>query len=156
MKRIVLGAALMLIPAMALAGDGVWTGGYGQGISEANVSNARGVTLRVACPDAALNRPNSVSIDVPNLRGGENKMVLTQITIGGRSAAIDFRRRVLDQNQVVYTWDAAGRQQHVFEELLFNLTHGGRTATVVMSTERFRESFPLQGARAALEACAAD
>jgi hypothetical protein len=156
MKRILLSAVLMLIPAAALAGDGVWTGGYGQGISEANVANARGVTLRVACPDAALNRAPSVSIDVPNLQGGETKTVTALVTIGGRSAAIDFRRRMLDQNQVVYSWDAAGRQRHVFEELLFNLTHGGRTVTVVMSTERFRETFPLQGARAALETCTAD
>jgi len=161
MKRFVLTAkvlslGLLLAPAAALAGDGVWTSGYGQGINEANVVNARGVTLRVACPDAALNWAPSVSIDVPNLQGGENATVTALVTISGRSAAIDFRRRVLDQNQVVYTWDGAGRQRRVFDELVFNMVHSGRRVSVVMSTERFRETFPLQGARAALEACAAD
>lgn len=156
MKRIALSVALLLTPAAALAGDGVWTSGYGQGITEANVVNARGVTLRVACPDAALNRAPSVSIDVPNLQGGENKTVTAQVTIGGRAAAIDFQRRVLDQNQVVYSWSAPGRQRHVFDELLFNMTHGGRSVSVVISPERLRETFPLQGARAALEACMAD
>ena len=156
MKRIALSVALLLTPAAALAGDGVWTSGYGQGISEANVVNARGVTLRVACPDAALNRAPSVSIDVPNLQGGETKTVLAQMTVGGRSAAIDFRRQVLDQNQVVYSWDVTARQRRTFDDLLFSLTHGGRTVNVVILSERLRETFPLQGVRAALEACAAD
>ncbi|KQS56404.1 hypothetical protein ASG17_10460 [Brevundimonas sp. Leaf363] len=147
---------MLLAPVAALAGDGVWTSGYGQGITEANVANARGVTLRVACTDAALNRAPSVSIDVPNLQGGDSKTVTAQVTIGGRAAAIDFQRRVRDQNQVVYSWDATGRQRHVFDELLFNMTHGGRTASIVLASERVRETFPLQGARTALQACMPD
>lgn len=155
MKRIALILALMLAPATALAADGVWTSGYGQGISEANVVNRDGVTLRVACPDAALERAPSVSLDVPGLEGGENRRVVTLINIGGRTVTLDFRRRVLDQNQVVYTWDATGQQRRIFDDLVFNLSRG-RSVTVGINSERIRETFPLSGARAALEACSAD
>lgn len=155
MKRIAVIFALMSVPAAALAGDRVWTSGHDAGITEANVVNRRGVTLRVACPDAALNKPPSLSLDVPDLEGGENKRVATLINVDGRSVTVDFHRRVLDQNQVVYTWDAAGQQRTVFDDVVFSLTHG-RSASVTINSERIRETFPLSGARAALEACSGD
>ena len=154
MKHLAVAIALICAPGAALAGDRVWSSHQQQGISTAHVVNAEGVTLRVDCPEAGQDRVPTISIASPGLEGGENKTVLTLITVGGRSASLDFRRRVLEQNEVVYTWDATA-QRPMFDQLLFALTRGGRTASVVMRTERFRQDFPLQGARAALEACAA-
>lgn len=140
---------MVLTGQMAHAEPGRWTGGYGQGIWEANVGNAGGRTLYVACPDAGLGRSSNVTLDVPGLTGGQNSSSQGLFIVDGRRIPWRFDWRVLDQGQVTINADAANGD---FRALVRALRRG-RTVVVSAPDWNVREDFVLTGSGAALSSC---
>ena len=146
--------ASALSPLAAKAGVGRWTSGYGQGINEATVENTAGTTFYVSCPDAGLNQPPSLTLEPKALRGGANiASVGALVTIGGQNTAVTFQRKVLDQNQVIFTWDATTMPAKRALGALIGRMERGRSVTVSLPSQSIRETFTLVGSREALAGC---
>lgn len=143
-----------LAPTAVLAQDGRWTSGYGQGITEATVTNGRGTSFYVACPDAALNQAPSVTLEPRGMTGGENGTdVAVTLTIDGRATTWPLNRRVLDQNQVLFTADAtSAAQKTALRTLMRGLSNGG-SLTVSIPGDGVSETFTLAGSAEALREC---
>ena len=145
----------LLAPATVLAADGRWTSGYGQGVTEATVTNGRGTTFYISCPDSALNQAPSVSLEPRGMTGGENAdNVGVILTIDGRNTAWPLNRRVLDQNQVLFTADATSASQKTALRTLMRGLSNGRSVTVAIPGDGVRETFTLAGSAEALRQCA--
>lgn len=144
-----------LAPAAALAAEGRWTSGYGQGVTEATVTNGRGTTFYIACPDAALNRAPSVTLEPRGMTGGESVATVGVIlTIDGASTSWPLGRRVLDQNQVLFTADASSAEQKTALRTLMRNLGRGSSLTVAIPGDGIRETFTLSGSAEALGECA--
>ncbi|MFC5343840.1 hypothetical protein ACETK8_11435 [Brevundimonas staleyi] len=145
----------LIAPATVLAADGRWTSGYGQGVTEATVTNGRGTTFYIACPDTALNRAPSVTLEPRGMTGGADAAnVGVILTIDGRSTNWPLNRRVLDQNQVLFTADASTAAQKTALRALMRGLGQGRSLTVAIPGDGIRETFTLAGSFAALGECA--
>lgn len=155
MKSLTVAALLCaLAPTAVLAQDGRWTSGYGQGITEATVTNGRGTTFYVACPDAALNQAPSVTLEPRGMTGGENAAdVAVTLTIDGRATTWPLNRRVLDQNQVLFTADATSAAQKTALRTLMRGLSNGRSLTVGIAADGVSETFTLAGSAKALREC---
>lgn len=154
MKSIAAALVCVLAPMAALAGDGRWTSGYGQGVTEAAVTNGRGTTFYIACPDAALNQAPSVTLEPRGMTGGENAAnVGVTLTIDGQSTSWPLNRRVLDQNQVLFTADATTAGQKTALRTLMRGLSNGRSVTVAIPGDGVREIFTLAGSAEALGEC---
>jgi hypothetical protein len=155
MKPLTAAVLIGLIAPAALADEGRWSSGYGQGITEATVTNGRGTTFYIACPDAALNRAPSVTLEPRGMTGGEDAAnVGVILTIDGQSTAWPLNRRVLDQNQVLFTADAATPAQKTALRALMRGLGQGSSLTVAIPGDGVRETFTLAGSSAALGECA--
>lgn len=144
-----------LAPVAALADEGRWSSGYGQGVTEATVTNGRGTTFYIACPDAALNRAPSVTLEPRGMTGGEDAAnVGVVLTIDGASTNWPLNRRVLDQNQVLFTADAASADQKAALRTLMRGLGQGSSLTVAIPGDGVRETFTLTGSAGALAECA--
>ncbi|MGV3577340.1 hypothetical protein [Brevundimonas sp.] len=144
----------LLAPATVLAADGRWTSGYGQGVTEATVTNGRGTTFYIACPDAALNQAPSVTLEPRGMTGGENATgVGVTLSIDGASVDWPLNRRVLDQNQVLFTADATTAAQKTALRALMRSLGNGRSVTVSIPGDGVSETFTLAGSAEALREC---
>ena len=150
----VVALACAAVPLTATAGDGRWTSGYGQGQTEATVTNARGTTFYVTCPDAALGRAPTVTLEPRGVTGGQDTAnVGVLIMVDNRSTHWPLNRRVLDQGQVIFTADAVTPTQKTQLRALMQRMRAGRSVTVAIPSAGLRETFPLTGSAAALGAC---
>lgn len=145
---------VLAFPCTAVADVGRWTSGYGQGINEATIENALGVKLYISCPDAVLNRSPSVTLEIPDLRGGvSDDTIGTLVMVDNRSTSLTFERKVLDQKQVIFDWRADTPAEKRELGRLIGQLERGIMVTVAMPSQSLREAFTLAGSREALRGC---
>lgn len=153
-------AALIAASAVALpaqAGQGRWTTGYGQGITEASVSNANGATFRIACPDRGVPTTPAATLEIRGMTGGANQDgVGTLFLINTGSVAFPLNRVVLDQNQVIFNRDATTPRDRRELRALSRALQGGSSVTIAIPSSNVRETFSLAGSGAALRECQID
>lgn len=147
-------AALLATPALAQT-EARWGSGYGQGIHEANVRNESGAQFSVSCPEGSPTARPGFLLTIDGLRGGESaEDVGAMFMIDSRSYSWRVNRKVLDQNQVVFSWDAVGPEaERELSDLVARLRRG-HNVTIAVPTDEIREAFTLAGSSAALSACA--
>lgn len=135
--------------------DDRWDSGYGQGIHEASVRNASGAQFSINCPEGSPTARPGLLMTLPDISGGETiDAVEATIAIDGVSHDWRLDRKVLDQNQVSFSWDSAGPQtERQLADLVARLG-GGNSVTISIPGDQVEETFTLTGSRAALEACA--
>ena len=155
--RLILAAvavSALALPAAA-QNDARWTSGYGQGIHEASVRNASGAQFSVSCPDGSPTARPGLLLTLPELEGGETiDAVDAAVTVDGAEHPWRLDRKVQDQNQVVFAWEAAGPQTAGQLSDLITRLRNGNSMTVSVPGDRVEETFALAGSSAALEVCA--
>lgn len=146
--------AALATPALAQPQDR-WGSGYGQGIHEASVRNGAGAQFSVSCPEGSPTARPGFLLSVDGLSGGETREgVGALFMIDSRSYSWRVDRRVLDQNQVVFSWDAVGPEtERELSDLVARLRRGNNV-TIAIPTDDVRETFTLAGSSVALSACA--
>lgn len=154
-------ARTALVASLLLAAPGLaeaqsrWTHGYGQGIHEASIRNAGGASFSVSCPDGSPTARPGLLITFEELTGGQDvEAVPASLVVDGRTINWRLDRRVLDQNQVVFDWDAAGPETEAQLAALVRSLRNGRRLTVSIPTQNVSEVFSLAGSSAALQSCA--
>lgn len=147
-------SAALAAAGAAHAAPGRWTGGFGQGIIEANVENAGVAAFRVNCPAGAEGAVPGMTLEVMGLTGGSNQSASALIAVDGRNTNWTFQRRVLDQNQVIFDFDARTVAEKRSLQSLVAQLRRGRSVTVSIPSQQQRHTFTLAGSGAALADCA--
>lgn len=158
LKAVLLAAILATsasVVSSASAAEGRWTSGYNMGQTSANVGNGRATLIATCVDDGVQTATSGLMLEVPGLRGGENRRVGGTVSVDGRDMVVQFERRVLDQGQVSLSWHAPARDRvltHAWTVML-NRFRAGRSVTVRLPSQNIRETFTLTGAREALSQC---
>lgn len=152
---VALAACVALSPAAAHAAEGRWTSGYNMGQTSANVGNGRATLIATCVDDGVRTATSGLILEVPGLRGGENRRAGGTISIDGRDMVVQFERRVLDQGQVSLSWHAPASDRVLTDAwaVMLNRLRAGRSVTVRLPSQNIRETFTLTGARDALRDC---
>lgn len=150
---LLIGVALMI--ASPTVAQERWGSGYGQGIFESNVRNAQGGQFSVSCPGGAEDAKPGLLLVIDGMRGGETvPAVPFGITIDGRTQDWRVERRVLDQNQVIYSWKAEDAAAELRLQGLVRSLRAGRSLTITAPDDQVSQTFTLVGSGAALADCA--
>lgn len=106
MKRIILSCALSTLSCLAMAfGEiGQWSSGWGQGVSEYNVSDAQGNSLYIACSE---DRPVSMILTLNGQEYGSYSEQGFDLLIDGQAiqTPYDTASRV-GANNFLFAWEA--------------------------------------------------
>lgn len=144
----------VMLPSLGQAQER-WGSGYGQGIHEASIRNDSRAQFSVSCPEGSPTARPGFLLNLPDLRGGEAREgVRATIAVDGRDQDWRVDREVLDQNQVVFSWHAAGPQTEQQLSDLVRRLRRGNSVTVSVPGDEVEETFTLAGSNVALEACA--
>ena len=150
---LLIGAALMVAtPAVA---QERWGSGFGQGIFESDIRNAEGGQFSISCPGGAEEAKPGLLLVIDGMRGGETfSAVPFGIAIDGRTQDWRVERRVLDQNQVIYSWKAEDAAAERRLQGLVRSLRAGRSLTITTPDDQVSQTFTLAGSGAALADCA--
>jgi hypothetical protein len=90
MKAVLASVLSLYICTPALAGNGAWTLGWGQGTAEAIVENANGSSVNIYCPSGQDDRTPGMFVQSKKVTPAVKERVTVQFVVDGKRHPFEF------------------------------------------------------------------